>query len=254
MSPLRDSFSIVSARFHLVGLYALASLMARLAEHWAGQKPSPEHLLLVLGVSFLYIAVEAGVLGSLFQTALPPAEALSFTSWASALFFSMLWLRLKMGVLGLGLVLLPTYALVLATGREEAAVLEAVAWWGMPALLLIDQVLFLYAAPLCILARVRREWRPAIRPGLRLMRSNPAGSFRLVLLLAAATGAQAAAQMALGPDAAKTPPGYGFGLAALAGSSLTLVAFLGATRLVLAGRAAAPPVTVSDAAAPGPPA
>src|SRR6266852_4753419 len=81
---LRESFSAVNARFHLVGIYTLVALLVRFAEHWTGDDPSG--LPLMLGAMLLYVAADGGVFGVLFQAAMGPKEPLSFLQWTAGLF------------------------------------------------------------------------------------------------------------------------------------------------------------------------
>ena len=254
MSLLRESFSAVNARFHLVGIYALVALLVRFAQHWTGDDPSG--LPLMLGALLLYIAADSGIFGLLFQAAMAPREPLSFVRWSAALFFPIFWLLFKIGLLQTFLIALAATLHQAMTGDALPASLETVIYWGRPLFDLVTQVLALYSVPLCILSRVRREWRPAIRQGFGLYRARPSDSRRLLLVLLAVTLLESGLRFALGHGSEKGPPGYAEGLVTLVSAYLSLVAFFGATRVVLARFATGSREAVpgADPAAPGPPA
>jgi hypothetical protein len=249
---LRESFSAVNARFHLVGFYALVALLVRFAQHWTGDDPSG--LPLMLGALLLYIAADSGVFGLLFQAAMGSRQPLSFLRWAVALFLPILWLLFKIGLLQAWLIALVATLYQVSSGRTLGGSLEAVLYWGRPFFDLVTQVLALYSMPLCILSRVRREWRPHIRQGFGLFRACPSESRRLLLLVGAVTALESALHFAMGSGDEKAPPGYPEGLVTLASAYLSLIAFFGATRVVLARFATGSPEAVpgAGAAAPGP--
>jgi hypothetical protein len=249
---LRESFSAVNTRFHLVGIYTLVALLVRFAEHWTGDDPSG--LPLMLAALLLYIAADSGVFGLLFQAAMGPREPLSFLRWTAGLFFPIFWFLFKIGLLQAWLIVLVATGHQVLMGGDMAASLETVIYWGRPFFDLATQILTLYSLPVCILSRVRREPRPAIRQGLRMYRTDPSESGRLLLLLVAVTMIEGTLHYALGPGGEKAAPGYPEGLVSFAGAYLTLVAFVGATRVVLARHAAGPREIVAgaDSAAPGP--
>lgn len=232
MTLLRESFATVGARFHLVGLYALAALLVRFAEHWTGDDPSG--LLLILGSLLLYIAADCGIFGVLYQAAEARREPIHFLRWTSALFLPVFWLLFKIGLVQAWLIALAATLRQAIAGGDLTVSLEAVVYWGRPFFDLATQVLALYSLPLCILSRVRREWRPHIRQGFGTYRARPSESRRLVLLLLLVTGLDAALHFWLGPGSEKAAPGYAEGVVLLASSYLSLAAFFGATRVVLA--------------------
>ena len=97
MTLLRESFSAVNARFHLVGIYTLVALLVRFAEHWTGDDPSGVPLM--LGAMLLLVAADGGIFGLLFQAAMGPKEPLSFLQWTAGLFLPVFWLLFKIGLL-----------------------------------------------------------------------------------------------------------------------------------------------------------
>lgn len=249
MILLRQSFSAVNARFHLVGIYTLVALLVRFAEHWTGDDPSGVPLM--LGAMLLYVAADGGIFGMLFQAAMGPEEPLSFLQWTAGLFLPVFWLLFKIGLLQALLIALVATAHQALTGGALQESIQSVLYRGMPFFDLTVQVLALYSIPVCILARVRRSWRPAIRQGLAMYRARPSESGLLLLLPLAVTTIESVLHFALGPGSEKAPPGYAEGLVSLAGGYLTLVAFFGATRVVLT-RFAGDPREVAAGAAPGP--
>ncbi len=252
MTLLRESFSAVNARFHLVGIYTLVALLVRFAEHWTGDDPSGVPLM--LGAMLLLVAADGGIFGLLFQAAMGPKEPLSFLQWTAGLFLPVFWLLFKIGLLQALLIAVVATAQQALTGGALQDSLQRVLYRGMPFFDLTAQILALYSMPVCILARVRRTWRPAIRQGLGMYRARPAESGLLLLLPLALTAIESALHFSLGPGSEKAPPGYAEGLVSLAGAYLTLVAFFGATRVVLARFAGDPREIVAgaDPAAPGP--
>ena len=252
MSLLRESFSAVNARFHLVGVYTLVALLVRFAEHWTRNDESGVPLM--LGAILLYIAGDAGVFGLLFQAALGPRQPLSFWRWTAGLFLPLFWLLFKIGLVQAFLIACAATLHQTISGAAVGESLAMVIYRGQPFFDLVTQVLALYSLPVCILARVRHEWRPAIREGLAVYRARPHESLRLLVLPLGVTLVESALHFTLGPDGDKAPPGYPEGLVALAGSYLTLVAFFGATRVVLSRVAGEPRDLAVDAdpAAPGP--
>jgi len=249
---LRESFSAVSARFHLVGVFALVALVVRFAQHWTGDDPAGFPLL--VGALLLYIGANSGIFGLLFQAAMAPKEPLSFLRWSAALFFPIFWLLFKIGMLQLCLIVLVAVAHQTLSGESLSASLETVIYAGRPFFDLVSQVLALYSLPLCILSRMRREWRPVIRQGFGLYRACPSESRRLLLLVVALTGLESALRFALGRGSEKAPPGYPEGLVTLTSAYLSLVVFYGAARVVLARFATGSREGVpgADPAAPGP--
>jgi hypothetical protein len=249
---LRDSFSAVSARFHLAGLFALAILVIRFSTHWTGDDPTGLPLMLVALV--VYIAVDSGVYGLLFQAAMTPREPLSFARWAAALFLPLLWLLFKIGLVQAWFIALAATVHQLITGGPVSASLDTIMFWGRPLFDLLTQILALYSQPLCVLSRVRREWRPHLREGIKVYRDCPADSRRILLLLILITAMESAVRFALGPQAEKAPPGPVEGLVTLASAYLTLVTYFAASRVVLARFATRPGAvfTEADRAAPSP--
>jgi len=249
---LRESFSAVNARFHLVGIYTLVALLVRFAGHWTGDDPSG--LPLMLGAMLLSVAADGGIFGVLFQAAMGPKEPLSFLQWMAGLFLPVFWLLFKIGLLQALLIAVVSTAHQALTGGALPESFQRVLYWGLPFFDLTAQVLALYSLPVCILARVRRTWRPAIRQGLAVFRTRPSESGLLLLLPLAVTAIESTLHFALGPGSEKAPPGYAEGLVSLAGAYLTLVAFFGATRVVLASFAGDPREVAAgaDPTAPGP--
>lgn len=253
MTLLRDSFSAVSARFHLVGLFTLSSLLVRFAAHWMGD--DPDWILLVAAAVAFRFACAGGVLGVLFQAATGGRPSSSFARWATRLLLPIVWVWVKIIVVVFGPigVAVNIYLAINGSATPSTRLVETV-FWSEPLLELVALVLALYSFPLCILWRTRGEWGPHLRAGWRFLRACPAESRRLLVLLVAMVALEAAQQWTLGPEGYKTAPGYAEGLLELTGSYLALVVFHGATRVVLDRLAAGPRVAPAGAgtAAPGP--
>ncbi len=190
MTLLRESFSAVNARFHLVGIYTLVALLVRFAGHWTGDDPSG--LPLMLGAMLLSVAADGGIFGVLFQAAMGPKEPLSFLQWMAGLFLPVFWLLFKIGLLQALLIAVVSTAHQALTGGALPESFQRVLYWGLPFFDLTAQVLALYSLPVCILARVRRTWRPAIRQGLAVFRARPSESGLLLLLPLAVTAIESA--------------------------------------------------------------
>lgn len=251
MTPLGESFSAVNARFHLVGISVLAALLVRFAQHWTGDDPAG--LPLMFGAFVVFIAVNSGVFGLLFQAAMTPRQPLPFLRWSAALFIPVFWLLFKVGLLQMWVIALVAVARQALSGEPLSESLQAVVYWGRPAFDLVQRVLTLYSLPVCILSRMRREARPAIRQGIQFFRACPSESRRLFLVLLASTCLDGGLNFALGRGIEKDPPGVAEGLMVLVVAYLSLVAFFGATRVVLARFAAGSREGVPgvDPAAPG---
>ena len=253
---LRESFSGINARFHLVGLYTLVELFLRFVTHWSGD--DPEGLPIIMAASLVFFTAYCGILGLVYESAAGRAGSNNAVGWAIGLFLPLAWLNIKLQLILFGVTALAASVTQLAggAGAPFEKSLEQVIYWAGPILGFATQVLALYAAPLCILSRTRGEWRPNIREGLRLFRACPAESRRLLLLLLAMLALEGGLHFAQGPDGGKAAPGYAEGLVLFANSYLTLVVFFGATRVVLSLHAAGRSEIPLDAgtAAPGPPA
>jgi hypothetical protein len=253
---LRESFSAINARFHLVGAYTLVELFLRFAVHWSGDDPTG--LPLVLAAFLVFFATVCGILGMVYQSAAGRAESHPVASWAISLFLPLVWLSIKIDFIVYGLTALAAAVYRGGWGADAPfdKAFETVVHWAGPFLGFGTQALALYSTPLCVLSRTRGEWRPHIREGWKFFRACPAESRRLLLVLLAMMAIGGTLHYAQGPEGGKAPPGYPEGLVLFANSYLALVAFFGATRVVLARLAAGRSEVPVDAgtAAPGPPA
>jgi hypothetical protein len=253
---LRESFSGINAHFHLVGIYTLVELFLRFAVHWAGE--DPEGVPLILASFLVFFTAVCCILGLVYQSAAGPAGSHTAVGWAIGLFLPLVWLSIKIDVVVYGVTALAAavYQLAGGGGSPFDKSFAHVVYWAGPFLGFGTQVLALYATPLCVLSRTRGEWRPNIREGLRVLRDCPVESRRLLLILLVMMALGGALHFAQGPDGNKAPPGIPEGFVLFVNSYLALVAFFGATRVVLARQ----PADRSDVplgpgtAAPGPPA
>ncbi len=226
----------------------------RFAVHWTGDDPSG--MPLMLGSLLLYVLVSGGIYGVLFQAAADSKERLPFFRWSAGLFLPLLWLLFKIGLIESWLIVLAATLVQVVSGQPLPTTLLSVEYWGRPLFDLLTQLLALYSVPVCILARVRRVWRPVIRDGVRTYRSAPRASLSLLLILVSVAVCEGGLHFSLGRDAEKAPPGIAEGMVAFLSAYLTLVAFYGAMRVVLTGPVLGPRTVTGrdDAAAPGPPA
>ncbi|MBI1949811.1 MAG: hypothetical protein HYS34_00415 [Acidobacteria bacterium] len=252
---LRESFTAINARFHLVGVYTLVELFLRFAVHWS--RDDPAGLPLVLAALILFFTTYCGILGMVYQAAAGRPQHAA-VRWAGALFLPLVWLSIKIDLIVYGMTALAAavYQGAWDAGAPFDKALEAVVFWAFPFLGFGTQALALYSTPLCVLSRTRGEWRPNIREGLRFFRSCSSESRRLLLVLLVMMAAGGALHYAQGPDGSKAPPGYPEGLVLFVNSYLALVVFFAATRVVLARPAAGHGEILPDTgtAAPGPPA
>lgn len=253
---LRESFSGVNARFHLVGVYTLVELFLRFTVHWSGDDPGG--LPLILAAFVVFFATVCGILGLVYESAAGRTVSRNAVGWAIGLFLPVAWLSIKIDLLVYGVTALAAGVYQVSGGSDAPfeQSFEQVVYWSGPLLGFGIQVLTLYALPLCVLSRTRGEWRPNIRQGLRVLRACPSESRRLLLILLVMTALGGGLHFAQGRDGRKAPPGYPEGLVLFANSYLALVAFFGATRVVLSRRDAGRAEVPLDAgpAAPGPPA
>jgi len=253
---LRESFSGINAHFHLVGIYTLVELFVRFAEHWSGE--DAEGLPLILIAFLVFFMIVCGILGMVYESAAGRAGNHTAVGWAIGLFLPLAWLSIKIELLAYGITALAAVLCQIAQGSGAPfdKSFEQVVYWAGPFLMFGTQILALYAQPLCVLARTRGEWRPNVREGLRLLRACPGESGRLLLVLLVMTALGGALHFAQGPDGGKAPPGVPEGFVLFANSYLALVAFFGATRVVLSRQAADRSEVPLDAGttAPGPPA
>lgn len=251
---LRESFSGINARFHLVGFYTLVELFLRFIAHWSGD--DPEGVPLILAAFLIFFTTVCGILGLVYDSAAGRTGSHTAVGWAIGLFLPLTWLSIKIDLVVYGVTALAAagYQLAGGAGAPFDKAFEQVLYWAGPFLGFGVQMLALYATPLCVLSRTRGEWRPNIRDGLRLFRACPAESRRLLLILLAMLALGGGLHFAQGPDGGKAPPGYAEGIVLFANSYLALVAFFGATRVVLSRLAAGEIPLGAGTAAPGPPA
>ncbi len=250
---LRESVAAVGTRFHLVGLFALTSLLVRIASHWMGEDDT--WFPLVASAIVVYIACSAGVLGTLFQAATATRESASFFHWALHLLLPItwLWLRIYLIVFGPTDIAVGFYLAHKGVATPSDSIVRLL-FWCAPFQELIALVLALYSFPLCILWRTRGEWGPHLRAGVKFLRARAPESRPLLFLLVVVAALEAVQEWTLGPEGYKAVPGYLEGLLELAGSYLVLVVFFGATRIVLDSLEAGPRAAPAGAgtAAPGP--
>ena len=252
MTLLRESFSAVSVRFHLVGLFTLSSLLIRFAAHWMGS--DPDWFLLVVAAVALRAACAGGVFGLLFQSAIGGRESASFVHWATRLVLPVFWVWLKIFLVVIGPVGFAENVYWVVSGSPTFPdMLVRIDFWSEPFLELVALILSLYSFPLCVLWSARGEQGPHLRAGWKVLRDRPAESRPLLLLLVAVAAVEACQQWILGEEGYKTVPGYSEGLLEIVVSYLVLIVFFGATRVVLDRIAAGPREAPAGAgkAAPG---
>jgi len=232
---LRDGFAGINARFHLVGAYALLGLVLKITETM--DLKAPELAGLVLAVMVVFYGTVCGICGLVYHAAAGRREPPSFGLYAAALFLPLFWLTFKIAVIVLGLSggAAAIYHLASGSGATIEETAKTMSFWGEPIVGLVTRVLWLYSIPICVQARLRGEWRPHIRAGLRLLRAFPSESRRLVLLLVAVAALDATLLFTRDPGAPARGPEVIDALALLVQYYLELVALFGATRVVLAG-------------------
>jgi hypothetical protein len=255
MSPLREAFAGINVRFHLVGFYTLATLTLRFVEPLSEK---PEWFPAIAAAFVVFHGGVCGILGLVYQAAAGRSEPHSFARFATGLFLPILWLSIKISLLVYGLVAAAAtgYHLALGTGPFDRT-LEMIVFRAGPAIGLALQALALYSMPLCFLWRTEGGTRAHVREGWRFFRVRPWDSLRLFLVLLAIAVIGGTLHYARGPEGWKKDPDIVEALVFFASSYLALVAFFGATRVVLrrpAPDAQRPFPADADAAAPGPPA
>lgn len=232
-NPLPDSFAGINARFHLAGIYTLSALLLQLAQR--GDLEDPAYAGFLAAGLVLFYACVFGVLGLVYQAASGGATRIHVLRWAGMIFLPMLWLSLKIIVLVYGLLTLAAYIYYHAAsvGTPFEPWLTTVVFWTEPLVGLVVQVLALYSMPLCIRAREKGQRRAPIREGLRLFVAAPLASRWLLLVLVLIASLGAGLTYARGPAAKEAPPDIPDAMVLFATSYLGLVAFFGATRVVL---------------------
>ncbi len=184
VSLLRDSFSGINSRFHLVGLYTLVDVFLMIVLSMAGDDPALGGV--VVTVLILAWGVTFGILGLVYHAAAGREGRPSFPRYALSLFLPLFWLQLKLGVLTYGPAILVAWGYYKVTSPADVALetwMGRTLFWAEPFAALVVQILALYSTPMCILLRERNESGTPIRQGLRLLRACPQETVRLVGLI-----------------------------------------------------------------------
>ncbi|HEU4403068.1 MAG TPA: hypothetical protein VFT43_13290 [Candidatus Polarisedimenticolia bacterium] len=236
MTLLSESFAGINARFHLAGIYALATLVPELLIRLVGpaDRPDLDWLGVALTAIVVSIGVLAGVCGLVFQAATGRTERFPFAYYAILLYLPLAWLILRIEFLVFAPPWLAAEAYQALVGVSADPTLNLIVFWAGPLLTLTMGVLLLYSVPLCILAREQKRRRAAIREGLGMLRSCPSESARLIGLVLLAVGIGAAYDFWRGFEKRDAEPDVAYVLVVSVMSYLELVGLFGASRVVLA--------------------
>jgi hypothetical protein len=233
---LRDSFAGINERFHLVGIYTLVVLLLRITVTVLGQDAEWFGLLMLAWVA-AWGAV-FGILGIAYHHAAGRRAPPSFARCALFLFVPLVWLQLRLELLAYAPALVGAWGVhgVAFPARPLQEWMATARYWIDPLATLVILLLSLYATPLCIYDREQGARGAPIRQGLRMYRESRAESRRLVPLIVAIAALGGIGQILHGPSTTDLVPGIGEGLLLFVSSYFSLVAFFGATRVVLARR------------------
>lgn len=233
MNPLPAAFAGINARFHLAGIYTLSALVLQLAQR--GNLEDPAYAGFLAAGLVLFYACVFGVLGLVYQEASDTQPRIHVMRWAGMIFLPMLWLSFKIVVLVYGLLAFAAYGYhsVASVETPFEPWLTTVMFWTEPFVGLAVQVLALYSMPICIRAREKGRRRAPIREGMGLFPAAPVASRWLLLLLLVIAALGAGLSYTRGPSAKDAPPDVADALVLFATSYLGLVAFFGATRVML---------------------
>ena len=252
---LRDCLVAINARFHLVGIYTLIDLLLLILLAVAGEEP--EWGPAVMAALVLAGAATAGILGAVYHAASGRPGKPSFPVDAARFFLPLLWLQLKLRLLVYApMVLFATAWRALADPSISLQdwMARAVFLWAPVAESLI-LLFLLYSAPIAMLRRERGERGAPVREGLHILATRKRDSLRLLFLLLPAVALSATLHYVNGPEKKEPVPDLPEAFALMVTSYLTLAAFFGACRVVLAwagGGSGPGRATDSAANAPGP--
>ncbi len=238
MTLLRESFAAVNARFHLVGFYTLSWLLLILVADLSGRQPPDDSAsdLAVVLVLVLFCLTYCGLHGLVYHAAAGRPPGPVFLRYAAALPLPFFWVLFKVFAL-VGLpasAALAAYMQLAAPGTPPDRQLIGFVFWTAPVFGLAAEILTLYALPLAIVWRERGAPRTQIREGLRLWRERAGDSLRLTVLLVLWVAMEGALHYTRGLEVKPIAPDAPEALVLFATCYLKLVAFYGASRVVLA--------------------
>jgi len=236
---LRDSIRGIHARFYLVGVYALATLLLNIMGDVASRLQQDDLAgdLGLVAAFVLFLLVYCGVRGLIYLAAAGRSgDGVGFRL-SLALLLPFAWVGLKVMFL-----VVPPYVAAwsaytsfhgpspASTGQPDLEFHR----WALPILELLARIFALYALPLAVVWWERGTPRAQIRQGLRLYRQFPGESLRLVLLLILTGSVEGALWFTRAMDSRAATLDLPFGVALFASCYLQLVCFYGASRVVVA--------------------
>ena len=241
MSLLKESFAGINARFHLVGVSTLLSLLLPMAVSAAGKKE--EWTPALFAGFFVAWAVAFAIQGLVYHAAVDDARSVkpSGVHLGLQLFPTLLWLQVKLFFLCA--VPLLTAALAWQEARTPGGLNEAALrqadYWINPVAETAILLLTTAATPLAIwLKEHGRRGRPIV-DGIRFFANRPRESARILALLLPAAIVGGAVDYLRGPNVEDPVPQWPEAFAMFFTSYLALVALFAASRVMI--RAAAPP-------------
>ena len=241
MSLLKESFAGINARFHLVGITTLLELLLPMAIAAAG-KDEEWTPALVAGL-FVTWGVGFAIQGLVYHAAVDDARSLrpSGVHLGLRLFPTLLWLKVKMGLLCF--VPLLTAALAWQVARTpgpltEAAIQQA-GYWVNPVGQTAFMLLATAATPVAIWLREHGRRGQPIIDGVRFFVRRPRQAGRILALFLPAAIVYATTNYLRGPALDDPAPRWPDAFGEFLVSYVSLVALFAASRVMV--RTAAPP-------------
>lgn len=233
MSLIRDSFAGINARFHLAGAYTLVVLLMSITLTVLSEEP--EWFGLIMLTTMFASGIFFGILGITYHAAAGREGDPSFPRYAMTLFLPLVWLQIRLVFLTYSPIFVVLWGFHAATASQVPLEewMATSRFWIEPFASLGILVLSLYSTPLCIYHREKEIRGAPIRQGLTFYRGSPHESWNLLALLGSIAVLGGTAHYMHGPVSKDLVPSIPEGLLLFAISYLSLVAFFGATRVVM---------------------
>lgn len=250
MSLLKESFAGINARFHLVGISTLLSLLLPMAVSAAGKKE--EWTPALFAGFFVAWGVAFAIQGLVYHAAIDDARSIkpSAVHLGLQLFPTLLWLQVKLFFL----CAVPLLAAALgwqaaqSQGQVTEAAVRQADYWINPVAETAILLLTTAATPLAIwLKEHGRRGRPIV-DGVRFFSRRPRETTRILALLVPAAILGGTIDYLRGPTLEDPVPRLPEAFAMFLTSYLALVALFAACRVMI--RAVAPPADADRAGRP----
>jgi hypothetical protein len=249
LNLLRDSFAGINARFHLVGVSTLVSLLVPMAFIVAGE--GDEWGPLVFMGLFVAYGVSFAIQGLVYHAAAdPPGRPRpSGPRLGLLLFPTLLWLQARL----LFLCYITPFLMVLAVQAARTGAVPDENWakqaefWVRIFAQGTSLVMTTAATPLAIRLREQGRRGRSIRDGLRFFAARRRETAMILALVVPAAVLGAVIEILRGPAATDPVPRIPEAFAIFVGSYLELVALFAASRVLTVGL----PLDTRDAGRPG---